>query len=361
MNAKCEIGIAEPAAPEIPHEFSPRSESAERPHTSYADVQSSSGLSAVMRAAVVTAPGRVEIVKTAITEPGPDQLLVRVEGCGVCASNLPIWEGKPWFTYPISPGAPGHEAWGRVANIGNRVRDFEKGDRVVIISSHAYAEYDICDAGCALKVPSVFNGQPMPGEPLGCAMNIFRRSKISKGDTVAIVGVGFLGALLTRLATATGACVIAVSRRSVALSLAKKMGAAHTVPLAGAIEGIDNLTNNRFCDVVIECTGKQTPLNIAGEITRERGRLVVAGYHQDGPREINMQLWNWRGLDVINAHERDPRVYVSGIRRALRAIETGILKPQPLYTHFFPLEKLGEALNAAASRPDDFIKAVITI
>ena len=62
---------------------------------------------------------------------------------------------------------------------------------------------------------------------------------------------------------------------------------------------------------------------------------------------------------MINAHEREPRVYVAGIRRAMRAIEAGVLKPTPLYTHFFPLEKLADALNTAASRPRDFIKAVI--
>jgi len=54
---------------------------------------------------------------------------------------------------------------------------------------------------------------------------------------------------------------------------------------------------------VIEAAGQQWPLDLATELTRERGRLIIAGYHQDGPRQINMQLWNWRGLDVINAHE----------------------------------------------------------
>jgi threonine dehydrogenase-like Zn-dependent dehydrogenase len=200
----------------------------------------------------------------------------------------------------------------------------------------------------------------MPAEPLGCAMNIFSRSKIRKGDTVAIVGIGFIGALLTRLASASGARTIAVSRRQIALSLARQMGATDVLSLASAADDVSSLTNGRFCDVVIECTGKQQPLNLAGEITRERGRLLIAGYHQDGLRQINMQLWNWRGLDVINAHERDPRVYVAGMRRAIRAIETGVLNPASLYTHFFPLEKLGDALNAAANRPDDFIKAVIT-
>jgi 2-desacetyl-2-hydroxyethyl bacteriochlorophyllide A dehydrogenase len=323
--------------------------------------QSSFVVPPLMRAAVVTAPGKIEIVETDVPEPRSNELLVRIDGCGVCASNIPAWEGKPWFTYPMSPGALGHEAWGRVANVGSGVRHFKRNDRVVIVSGRAYAEYDVCDASCAVKLSSTLNGQPMPGEPLGCAMNIFRRSKICKDDTVAIVGIGFLGALLTRLATATGARVIAVSRREVARSLASHMGATHMVSLTAAIEEVKKLTNRRFCDVVIECTGKQEPLDVAGEITRERGRLVIAGYHQDGSREINMQLWNWRGLDVINAHERDPLVYVAGIRRALRAIEAGVLKPGPLYTHFFPLEKLGDALNTATRRPEDFIKAVITL
>ena len=76
------------------------------------------------------------------------------------------------------------------------------------------------------------------------------------------------------------------------------------------------LTGGSFCDRVIEAVGKQWPLDLAGEITRERGRLIIAGYHQDGPRQVNMWLWNWRGLDVINAHERDPKIYMQGRNRA---------------------------------------------
>jgi threonine dehydrogenase-like Zn-dependent dehydrogenase len=322
--------------------------------------QSSVAIARVMRAAVIRAPGEIDIVKTDVPQPGPNQLLIEIDGCGVCASNIPAWQGKPWFTYPLHAGALGHEGWGRVAKVGSGVEDFEENDRVAILSSRAYADYDICDTSCAVKLPSILAGQAMPAEPLGCAMNIFSRSKIRKGDTVAIVGIGFIGALLTRLASASGARTIAVSRRQIALSLARQMGATDVLSLASAADDVSSLTNGRFCDVVIECTGKQQPLNLAGEITRERGRLLIAGYHQDGLRQINMQLWNWRGLDVINAHERDPRVYVAGMRRAIRAIETGVLNPASLYTHFFPLEKLGDALNAAANRPDDFIKAVIT-
>jgi threonine dehydrogenase-like Zn-dependent dehydrogenase len=166
---------------------------------------------------------------------------------------------------------------------------------------------------------------------------------------------------LTQLASATGTRVIALGRRGFALELSKQMGAANTATLDDhAIEKIKSLTSGKFCDVVVECTGKQQPLDIAGEITRERGRLVIAGYHQDGSRRINMQLWNWRGLDVINAHERDARIYTDGIRQAVRAVEAELLNPAPLYTHFFALEQLGDALTTAVQRPDGFMKAVIT-
>jgi len=315
-----------------------------------------------MRAAVVSVPGKIEIIETQIPIVNSNELLVRIAGCGVCASNIPPWEGKPWFTYPMAPGALGHEAWGEVEEIGDRVSGFEKGDRVALLSNHAYADYDVCESSSAVKIPEALNDMPFPGEPLGCAMNIFRRSKINKDDTVAIGGIGFLGALLTQLASATGARVIGISRRAFALDAARRMGATQTVPLDdGPIENLKSVTNGTFCDVVFECTGKQGPLDIAGEIARNRGRLVIAGYHQDGPRQINMQLWNWRGLDVINAHERDPRVYIDGIRQAVRAVEAGLLNPAPLYTHFFPLEQLGDALNAAVQRPHGFVKALITI
>jgi threonine dehydrogenase-like Zn-dependent dehydrogenase len=72
-----------------------------------------------------------------------------------------------------------------------------------------------------------------------------------------------------------------------------------------------------------------------------------------------MQLWNWRGLDVVNAHERDPAVYVQGIRDAIAAIEAGQLDPWSFLTHRFPLERLNDALNMTRDRPDGFLKALV--
>jgi len=214
-----------------------------------------------------------------------------------------------------------------------------------------------------VRLPKTLAGQPFPGEPLGCAMNIFRRSEIEAGQTVAIIGIGFLGAILTKLATDAGARVIAISRRPFSLDLARRMGAAEVIPMDdhhAIIEKVKELTGGTFCDRVIEAVGKQWPLDLAGELTRERGRLIVAGYHQDGPRQVNMWLWNWRGIDVVNAHERDPKIYMQGLREAVDAIASGTLDPSSLYTHTYTLDRLDEALNATRDRPDGFLKALVT-
>jgi threonine dehydrogenase-like Zn-dependent dehydrogenase len=317
-----------------------------------------------MRAAVVRDAQRVAIESVAVPQPSPTQVRVRVEGCGVCASNLPLWEGRSWFNYPMPPGAPGHEAWGRIDAVGADVMNLAVGNRVAVISNNAYAEYDVAEADAVASLPPSLATQPFPGEPLGCAMNVFARSRIKPGDTVAIVGVGFLGAILTRLAANAGARVIAISRRPFARDMARAFGAHHLIDMSDhyeIIKQVMGLTEGRGCERVIEAVGQQWPLDLAAELTRERGRLIIAAYHQDGLRQVNMQLWNWRGLDVINAHERDPRAYVAGVRAAIDAIAGGQLDPSPLYTHCFQLDQLGEALDAMRNRPEGFMKALITL
>jgi NADPH:quinone reductase len=319
---------------------------------------------ATMRAAVVAEPGRIEIREAPVPAPGPGELRVRLEGCGVCASNLPPWEGREWFQYPMEPGGLGHEGWGWIDALGPGVTGFAVGDRVATLSQYAYAEYDLTSADATVRLPDTLAAHPFPAEPLGCAMNIFRRSDIRGGQTVAIIGIGFLGALLTRLASRAGARVIAVSRRPYSLAVARSFGASEAIPMGDhwqIIEQVRAMTDGSFCDVVVEAVGKQWPLDLAGELTRERGRLIVAGYHQDGLRQVNMQLWNWRGLDVINAHERDPRVYLEGMQAAAEAVAAGQLDPYPLYTHRFPLERLAEALNCTRDRPDGFMKALVVM
>ncbi|HET7599148.1 MAG TPA: zinc-binding dehydrogenase [Gemmatimonadales bacterium] len=315
-----------------------------------------------MSAGVIEAPGRAATARTARPEPGPGQVRVRLEGCGVCGSSLPVWEGRPWFEYPREPGAPGHEGWGAVDAVGEGVAGWRVGDRVAFLSDHAFAEYDLAGADGLARIPEQLAGRAFPGEALACAMNVFRRSGIAAGDTVAVVGVGFLGAMLVQLASRAGARVVALTRRPFAREVAVAMGAAEAIATddaAGAAARVRGLTGGEGAACVVEVTGLQSQLDLATELTRERGRLVIAGYHQDGLRTVNLQLWNWRGLDVINAHERDPRAYVAGIEAAGRAVAAGELDPEPLYTHRLPLGELGRALDLLRDRPAGFLKALV--
>jgi threonine dehydrogenase-like Zn-dependent dehydrogenase len=315
-----------------------------------------------MRAAVVTGPGQASVDDVARPLPGPGQVLIRLEGCGVCGSNLAYWEGRPWFSYPGEPGAPGHEGWGVVDAVGPEVRDVEPGDRVATLAGHAYAQYDLASANEVVPLPPELDALPFPGEPLGCAMNAFRRGQVEAGQTVVVIGIGFLGALLTRLASRQGARVIAVSRRPYALEVARSQGAELALSSDdrdAVVRAVAEVTGGAGAERVFEVVGLQGPLDLAGELTRIRGRLIIAGYHQDSPRQVDMQLWNWRGLDVVNAHERDPAAYLAGIREAVAAVRDGRLDLRPLLTHQFPLERLGDALEAMRTRPDGFLKALV--
>lgn len=326
-----------------------------------ADSESASGAGpGMLRAARVTGPGRVEVEALPLPEPGPGEIRVRLEGCGVCASNLGPWAGPDWMTFPTEPGGLGHEGWGVVDAVGEGVAAFAAGDPVAVLNQHGYASHDVVRAEQAVKLPPELAGRPFPGEAFGCVMNIFRRSRIEEGQVVAIIGIGFLGAALTRLAAGAGATIVAISRRESSLALARGMGARHAVPMQDhwtIVEEVRRLTGGRMCDVVIEAVGKEWPLNLAGDIVAEGGRLVIAGYHQDGPRSVNVGGWNWRGLDIVNAHERDPEVNLRGLREAVAAVAEGRLDPAPLLTHRYPLERLAEALDATRDKPEGFVKA----
>lgn len=316
----------------------------------------------VRRAVVISAPRTLEMIETAVPQLAPTQVLVRLEGCGVCASNGPVWEGRPWFDYPRPAGSPGHEGWGVVEATGDQVRDIQIGDRVAMLSYHAFADYDVAEADQVVVLPPALGGFPVPGEPLGCAVNVFRRSDIRPGQKVAVVGIGFLGGLLVQLASQAGAEVIAISRRAWALEMAEKCGARHCVTFGEAgetLHKVQQIAGPEGVPRVIEAVGNQAALDVASEMVGTRGRLVVAGFHQDGLRQVNLQSWNWRGIDVINAHERDPAIYVQGIREALDLIATGNLDPRPLLTHQFPLEQLDQALEMQLQRPDGFMKAIV--
>src|SRR4051812_19309106 len=99
----------------------------------------------LMRAARIVAPQQFAIESVPVPVPKPHEVRFRVEGSGVCASNLGPWFGLPWTQYPLKPGESGHEAWGIVDAVGERVRGVVPGDRIAALSFNAYAEFDVVE------------------------------------------------------------------------------------------------------------------------------------------------------------------------------------------------------------------------
>ena len=297
-----------------------------------------------------------------------DEVTIALEGCGVCASSLPVWEGRPWFDYPQTAGSPGHEGWGKIIAMGEQARrqrpDLAPGKRVTCLGTQAFASHMNVAAADVAVLPEALDGLPFPGEAIACAMNIFQRADVQPGQSVAIIGAGFLGLLLVQLAAGVGAKVLVMSRRESARELAMQYGAQacfDTEDWWGNAHEIVRLTDGLGCERVIEVTGLQFALDTATEMIAEYGRLVIGGYHQDGLRQVNMQKWNWRAIDVINAHERDSRRYMRGINAGIAAAVEGHIKPQELLTHCFALEQLDSAFQMMVDRPDGFIKGWIKL
>lgn len=304
-----------------------------------------------MRALSLRGPRDAAIVAVPDPEPAADEVLVRVAACGVCGSDLNAWRGVAGIDYPSAAGAPGHETLGEVLAVGREVSGVRPGETVTGLMWNGFAELVVARAQ---DLVSVANDTLLLGEPLACAMNIVRRSSIRPGDRIAIVGFGYLAALLVQLLPADVGGWVAVSRRADSRALAQRLG-------AEAAYDFSNVPSDLWdgFPVVIEAAGVQQTLDYATWLTAYGGRLVVAGYHADGPRTVNMQSWNWKGIDLINAHERQSSVCVAALRDALELSRARGLELASLHTHSWSLDEAAEAFRYAEARPPGFVKGVV--
>jgi L-iditol 2-dehydrogenase len=313
-----------------------------------------------MRLAVLTEPRQFKIVDAPLPRIGPDEVLVRVAACGVCASELDIYQGLSG--HASYPWQPGHEVSGVVERVGERAAGFAPGDPVAVwVTERGYGEY------VAVPADHCFHAGDVPlhlalGEPLACAVNAVELAGIALGDDVVIVGAGFMGLLIQRLVQVRGPRrVIVADTRDEALGRAASSGATATVntarePLA---EAVRDLTGGVGADVTIEITGAQAALEAIGECTRMSGTLVIAGYHQGAPRLLPLADWNWNAFRIANAHFRDVATILRGMRAGMRLVTAGRISLEGLVTHRFPLATIDEAFSTAIDKPEGFVKATV--
>ena len=315
-----------------------------------------------MKIAVLRGPRRFEILQEPVPEIAPDELLVRVAACGVCTSELDMWEGKAGME--IYPRYPGHEVSGVVEQAGAQVKTFQAGDPVGIwVLSRGFGEY------VGVKADYCFPAGDIPldlvlAEPLACAVNTVELANISLGDDVLIIGAGFMGNLVQELAMLQGPrrLIVADIRRD-ALERARRLGATHVVDLTqeSLPEVVRSLTEGKGADVSFEVTGAQAPLRMLGDVTRMSGKVVIVGFHQGGLREIPLAQWNWMAFQIINAHFRDVATILRGMRIGMRLLSSGRLSLARLVTHRFRLAEIDSAFQVAFEKPEGFVKSVVLL
>jgi threonine dehydrogenase-like Zn-dependent dehydrogenase len=314
-----------------------------------------------MRYSQVIAPRTSEVVETTAPAPGPGEVAVRVTACGVCASELHPWaDGLPRYPHRF-----GHEPVGVVNAVGPDVSGFREGDRVTGLFKEAYADCCLADAALLLPVPNGAADEAALGEPIACLVNAQRRTRVELADRVALIGLGYMGLGMLQLLKLRGPSrIVAIDVRDDAREAALKLGAheAHdpaALPDDFRLTAFRDWQSGSGFDVVVEASGTQPGLTLAGELVRAHGVLSIVGYHQGGPRQVDVGMWNWKAIDVVNAHVRRRADLLESMRIGLELTATGQLDLGSLVTHRYGLDEVDRAFGDLQAKPPGFLKAVV--
>ena len=312
-----------------------------------------------MKVASVAGPGRWEISDEPTPRPAPNEALVRVHACGVCPYDLHVYRSSD--AYPLRLG---HEPAGVVEEVGSQVTGVTVGDRVTGRLYPSFAEFVLARPEDLVVLPDSIPFHAGLGEPLAILVEAERRSKVALGIQVAVVGLGFMGLAFTRLLRLRGAGIVGIDPRADARDAALASGADHAfapdaLPDEYRLTRFEDWQTPRGFDLVVEASGSQAGLTLAGELARAHGTLSILGAHES--RTVQVGMWNWKAIDVVNAHVRDQALLMSGMRVGMSLLAAGRLSLQPLITHRYPLEKISMAFSDLAEKPTGFIKAVIDI
>jgi threonine dehydrogenase-like Zn-dependent dehydrogenase len=316
-----------------------------------------------MQAAILYGSHDFRIENLTMPKIQDDECLLELRACGVCHSEIHQWDHNiPGLEYPRHIG---HEISGIVIETGKKIKSFKPGDRVAAwVDGKGYASH------ISVKEDRLFlmaDNLPFSDailEPVACTTNGVMKSGIQLGDTVALVGTGFMGLIILQQVKLLGAGkIIAIDVRDEMLQMAKLLGADVVInPLKENLKDkINDLTVGKGVDVSIEIGGVQGTLDTAADICRMEGKLVIFGYHP-GQRIIkDLGYWNWMAFDIINAHFRDIKTILNGSRIGMQLINENKINMKPLITHVLKLSEIEKAFMLAKEKPVGFVKSVVVM
>lgn len=286
---------------------------------------------------------------------------MRVVACGVCASELHPWfDGRPGYPHRF-----GHEPVGVVAAVGPDVAGFSVGDRVTGLITGSFSQFAIARQDELLVVPDGVADESALGEPMACLVNAQRRTRVELADRVAIIGLGFMGLGMLQLLKLRGPSrIVAIDVREESRAAAIRCGAEEAyhpddVPASYFLTEFSDWRSPKGLDVVVEASGTQAGLTLAGKMVRPHGILSILGFHQGKPREVDVEMWNWKAIDVVNAHVRRRADLMESMRIGLELEARKLIDLGSLVTHRYGLDEVDQAYADLKAKPAGFIKAIV--
>jgi len=337
-----------------------------------------------MKAAIFHGPRdfRVEEVSDPALEP--DGAIIRVKACGICGSDLHIYN---LGGTEQSQRVLGHEFSGEVVDVGANVTDLKPGMRVVVGGAGAYAEY--------VGIPRVMlnlNVFPLPEdmsyeagattEPTSVGVNAAKRAEPKEDDIVVVLGAGMIGQGTWQAFKAMGVSRVIVSEiGKKRLEVTKALGADIVINAAeeDPVERINEITSGEGADIVADCAGSASSLQQATDMVRGGGywQLMMGTQIGSQPSSRNRaftdilsdggkimmvavyeNMVEWQPTPVMIKGARMIGCIAGRLGDAMELMRTGKINTQPLITHRFPLDEITEAF-AMQARPEEVVKVII--
>lgn len=323
-----------------------------------------------MKSAVLNGIGQIRVEKTATPEVGPEDVLIRVMACGICGTDVHIFNGDKGAADNPLPIVLGHEFAGVVERVGTQVNDFKLGERVCVDPNVICGRCFACQDGnghfCSnmIGIGTTVNGgfaqfcsvprkqlyrlaDKVPftagamAEPLACCLHGIDMCEIQAGTSVVVIGGGMIGLIMLQLARLRGAArVVLVEPVSVKRETGKNLGAdlcidpIHDVAESLIVAGIQHV------DTVIECVGRTETIQQAIEIAGRRSVVMMFGLTKLDD-EVKIKPFKLFQKEVIlKTSFINP--YTMG--RAVELINYGRVDVSSMVAEPIPLEQLGEVL-----------------
>ncbi|MGE3540289.1 MAG: zinc-binding dehydrogenase [Candidatus Tectimicrobiota bacterium] len=355
----------------------------------------SSTLPDTMRAAVLFGPRDMRVIERPVPCPGPGEVLVKVAMCGMCGTDLKIYDGHFPLTPPFGAFTPGHEWTGSVVALGENVDEVALGDRVCIEAHHGCGRCDNCllgkytaclnygnprkghratgmtaDGGFAEYVlHHVSSLYPMPPQvafqdavlitTAGTGLyGLDAAGGYIVGQDIAIFGPGPVGLMTVQACKQLGAArVLLVGTRPSRLEMGQRLGADYLVNARehDPVAAIHALTDGAGVDMAIECSGAPETPQQCVQVTKRGGKILVVAFY---PQPITLDLSAVVRSDITIYSTRGEGG--NNVKRAVSLAAQGRLRGRELVTHTFPLEAISDALRVMRERIGDPLKIVIT-